>query len=339
MFSNWMRPALAVAAFCSLPLLAQAQFLPPLDVPPTPSAQALLAPLNAVAHAGSRLVAAGLRGSILYSDDQGASWQQASVPSSSDLTALAFPTPEQGWAVGHDGLVLHSSDGGRSWERQLDGRQLLGLWKQAQAKDAKGAPLPLDTMNFPLLDVWFESERSGYAVGAFNLILRTEDGGQSWSIWSDHAENPQGYHLYGIRPAGEELFIAGEQGLVLKLDRASQRFKAVTTPYNGSYFNLVATPDLLLIVGLRGNAYRSLDGGGSWQKANTGTEASLAAGATLADGSIVLVSLAGDVLRSQDRGLTFAPLKVERPAPFFGIADAGSAGLALVGMRGVRIVK
>ena len=36
--------------------------------------------LNAVALAGSRLVAVGEHGVIIYSDDEGASWRQASVP-------------------------------------------------------------------------------------------------------------------------------------------------------------------------------------------------------------------------------------------------------------------
>src|SRR5262245_27135909 len=99
MFHRWVRPLLAVAALHCLPLYAQPVFQPPVDVPPMQSPLASSAPLNAVALAGPRLVAAGLRGNILFSDDQGATWQQASVPSSSDLTALYFVSPEQGWAV------------------------------------------------------------------------------------------------------------------------------------------------------------------------------------------------------------------------------------------------
>jgi photosystem II stability/assembly factor-like uncharacterized protein len=60
-------------------------------------------PLTAVTIAGDRLVAAGWRGLIMYSDDGGKSWRQSSVPVSVDLTAIAFPTPTDGWVVGHDG--------------------------------------------------------------------------------------------------------------------------------------------------------------------------------------------------------------------------------------------
>jgi photosystem II stability/assembly factor-like uncharacterized protein len=338
MIYQWMRPALLVALFQSLSLQAWAEFQAPLDVPALHTELARSTPLNAVVRAGSRLLAAGLRGTIVYSDDRGATWRQAQVPSSTDLTALSFPTPELGWAVGQDGLVLHSSDGGQTWARQLDGSQLARVWS-GSAEAAKTGALPLASMNFPLLDVWFKNAREGYVVGAFNLILHTEDGGSSWAVWSDRAQNPHGYHLYGIRPAGRDLFLVGEQGLVLKLGPGAQQFQALDTPYTGSYFSLVTSPDLLLIAGLRGNAYRSVDGGKSWQKVDTGIEASLSGGTISADGSLLLVSLSGNVLRSRDKGLTFESIKIDRPTPFFGVADAGSGGLAVVGMRGVRIIR
>ncbi|MFK0087323.1 WD40/YVTN/BNR-like repeat-containing protein [Pseudomonas sp. NPDC090755] len=336
---QWARPLVAAAALHCLPLHAQATFIAPVDAPPLRSLQAYAAPLNAVTLAGQRLVSVGLRGNILYSDDQGNSWQQADTPASVDLTALYFIDAQRGWAVGHDGLVLHSRDGGRSWERQLDGRQLLALWQAATPAEDRQTAAPLDSMNFPLLDVWFENEHNGFIVGAFNLILHTKDGGKHWSFWSHRAENPQGLHLYGIRGTGTEVFAVGEQGLVLKLDRTQGRFNAVKTPYHGSYFNLIATPDLLLVIGLRGNAYRSTDGGGSWDKADTGTSASLAAGTVLADGSVMLVSMSGDLLRSRDQGNSFQPVRIPRPTPYFAVAPTGDGGLVLVGNRGVRVVR
>ena len=91
---------------------AQPAFQPPLALPAVKSPLAARAPLNAVALAGIRLVAAGSRGHIVYSDDEGKSWTQADVPVSSDLLALHLPSARQGWAVGHEGVVLHTSDGG-----------------------------------------------------------------------------------------------------------------------------------------------------------------------------------------------------------------------------------
>src|SRR5690606_11985141 len=74
-----------------------------------------------VVRAGNRLVAVGQRGHIVYSDDEGQTWHQGSVPVSTTLTAVQFPTPTKGWAVGHGGVILHSADAGQTWEKQLDG--------------------------------------------------------------------------------------------------------------------------------------------------------------------------------------------------------------------------
>ena len=71
--------------------------------------------------AGERLVVAGEQGIVLYSDDQGGSWQQAKVPTTQMLTGIDFADELLGWAVGHDGLILVSEDGARSWRVQRDG--------------------------------------------------------------------------------------------------------------------------------------------------------------------------------------------------------------------------
>ena len=72
-----------------------------------------------VVHAGKRLVAVGDRGHILYSDDQGATWTQAKVPTRQLLTAVFFVDDKQGWAVGHDAQILASTDGGATWTQVL----------------------------------------------------------------------------------------------------------------------------------------------------------------------------------------------------------------------------
>jgi len=319
----------------------------PLQLPAAASPLAVRSPLFAIARAGTRLVAVGQRGHVLTSDDNGARWQQAEVPVSTDLVAVHFPSAQRGWAVGHDGVILHSADGGRHWTRQLDGRQAAALLVDAYAQAARGAEadaalsearrMLAEGPDLPFLDVWFSDERNGYAVGAFNLIFVTSDGGAHWQPASERADNPKSYHLYGIRAVAGEIFIVGELGLVLRLDRASQRFSALPTPYPGTFFGLLATPDLLLAYGLRGNAWRSRDAGKSWQQVDTGVLTGLTGAALLADGRIALVSQGGQVLVSRDNGSSFQRVARIKPQPIFGVSTAGANTLALVGARGVRI--
>jgi photosystem II stability/assembly factor-like uncharacterized protein len=184
--------ALAAAALLlQSPLTAGAGFVDPLDVPAQRSA---LAPKNlmlGVARAGLRLVAVGQRGHIVYSIDGGATWQQASVPVSSDLTAVFFVNDQKGWAVGHDGVIVHTSDGGLTWTTQLDGRRANEHLVEYMQERVDASPQAADKKQLleeakrykeqgadkPFLDVWFADENNGYVVGAYNLIFHTRDGG------------------------------------------------------------------------------------------------------------------------------------------------------------------
>ncbi len=307
--------ALAVSAAVA----AAPGFVDPLDQPAQPSALAQRALINGVAQAGRRLVAVGQRGHILYSDDQGGNWRQAAVPLSGDLVAVTFSDARNGWAVGHDAVVLHSADGGASWQRQYDGRH------DAQAGDK------------PLLDIWFDAAGHGLAVGAFGLALRSDDGGRSWRHCEDLLDNPQALHLNAIRAINGALYIAGEQGLVLRRAAGAERFEALPTSYKGSFFGITGNQNALLVFGLRGTALRSTDGGHSWQQAVTGTQVGLSAGVQLDDHSLLLVSQSGQLLRSRDDGASFAPLAGVKPGSAAAALPLDGGRLLIGGVRGLRV--
>ncbi|PYG79794.1 MULTISPECIES: YCF48-related protein [unclassified Pseudomonas] len=320
--SVFKRCSVVMLALAALQGTAQAApFTDVLDVPAMPSALASSSALRDVTLAGPRLVAVGPRGHILYSDDHGAHWQQAQVPVSADLNAVSFATPALGWAVGHDGVVLHSRDGGVHWHKQLDGRAL-------------AEQLPAAATDNALLDVWFSDARNGYAVGVFNLLLRTTDGGEHWQPWLDHSDNPQGLHLTSLAAVGDDLYITGEQGLLLKWSGA--RFSRVDTPYAGTLFGAVGKPGVLLVYGLRGHIYRSTDGGQQWQPVNTGINTSLTAAGIDRDGQLWLASQAGDLLLSRDDGASFSQVPQSARGPVTALVRDTGNGLVLVGERGVR---
>jgi len=344
-----LRWPLAGLVFAAGAALAQPGFQSPLTLPSAPSALSGRAPVNALALAGTRLVSAGQRGHILFSDDEGKTWTQAAVPVSSDLTAVFFVDAKRGWAAGHEGVILHSDDGGASWRLQLDGQRAAQLMvrqygQAAQPGDAAAERLARDAATFaaqgadkPFLDIYFENEREGFAIGAFNMILCTEDGGRSWTPWMDRVDNPDALHLYAMRPAAGALFMVGEQGLVLRLDREQRRFVRLPLPYQGTLFGVVGTPRTVMVYGLRGNAWRSTDGGASWTRTATGVNAGLASGAVGADGSILLASQAGQLLRSRDDGASFDRVALGRVAPVFALSASSGQGVALGGPDGVRM--
>jgi photosystem II stability/assembly factor-like uncharacterized protein len=272
--------------------------------------------LASLAHAGNRLVAVGERGIIVLSDDNGASWRQARVPSSVTLAAVQFPTPSKGWAVGHYGVILHTADGGETWTRQLDGSQAA----QLALRDAQGSGnarylseaqrLVGDGPDKPFLGLHFTDENNGFAVGAYNLIFRTRDGGKTWAPWLSHLDNPRGNHLYAVHAAGQAVYIAGEQGLLLRSIDGGERFERIDTGYKGSFFAMaVGTGGDVVVAGLRGNAYRSADRGATWQKLEAPIPVSITAATVRPDGSLLMANQAGQLLAGAPNGGPLLPLK------------------------------
>jgi len=324
------------------------------DVLDTPALQSPLASkslMQAVTLAGKRIVAVGQRGHIVISGDDGATWKQSPVPVSSDLTAVYFVDDKQGWAVGHDGVILHTGDGGDKWEVQLNGLTANDLLVAAMEKKVAAEPsseeakkLSAEAQRYkeqgadkPFLDVWFADALNGYAVGAYNMIFKTADGGKSWLHWFDRTENPKFFNLYAIRPAAGSVFIAGEGGLVLKLDQASQRFKAVSPQYNGSLFGVTEAQGAVVVYGLRGNVFRSEDGGAHWTKVDAGLAATVVGATRTPQGTTILADVGGRLAASTDGAQTFTQMTLKNPMPLTAIADLGEGRLALTGPRGVTV--
>ena len=307
--------------------------------------------LLAMTQAGQRLLVVGERGIVLFSDDGAASWRQAQVPVSVALTGVRFATDMKGWATGHSGVLLRTEDGGASWTRQMDGRQAAKAMLQAAEhaasirNDAKTRGLLSDARRLvhdgpdkPFFDIYFSDEKHGFLVGAYGLFFMTQDGGKTWLPWRSHIEHPNDKHLYCINGIGPTLYIAGEEGTLYRSVDAGQSFTEIRTPYDGSYFGVLAlSKDKVVVYGLRGNAYWSDDAGAHWRRSETGagTQAAFTAGLALTDGSVVLVSQGGEVLRSLDAGHSFQALPVAKPFPFSGVVQAGADRLLLSGNRGI----
>lgn len=341
--SPFLMALVLCSALGSLP--ANATGIPALERPAIQTAKARNTVLLDIARAGERLVAVGERGIVLLSDDAGATWRQAQVPVSVSLTAVQFVDAERGWAVGHMGVVLHSRDGGEIWSKQLDGVRAAQLALddarqhvhapdgEKRVKDAEW--LVKDGPDKPFLALYFKNRDEGYVVGAYNLIFRTRDGGASWQPWLRHLDNPESLNLYAIRAAGGRLYIAGERGLLLRAEADGDRFEALESPYDGSYFGLLGMPSGELVAyGLRGHAYWSGDRGDTWSPIETGLETTFSSATPLHDGELLLASQAGELLLSQDRGRTFQPAGAGG-ASVAGIVQAPDGSLVSVGLGGV----
>jgi photosystem II stability/assembly factor-like uncharacterized protein len=259
------------------------------------------------------------------------------------LTAVHFPSPQNGWAVGHGGVVLHTADGGKSWERQLEGVQAAQMaLENAQAKAGRVGPEDLDAQQMvdnanllvkdgpdkPFLDLYFVNDRVGFVVGSYGLIFKTQDGGATWKCLMDSVENPQSLNLYAIRAAGDAVYLVGEQGLFLVSKDGGASFRQVATPYHGTYFDLFAYPSgELVLVGLQGNAYWSADQGETFQKSEVAVGVSFTNVTQYRDDILLFANQAGMLLESRDRGRSIKRIDAPRLAPVSSMAMMPGADL------------
>lgn len=340
-----VRVTLFLAAIIHVPAHAQ---LDPLLRPARQSSKAASVALLSVTQAGQRLVAAGERGVILFSDDKGASWQQASVPVSVTLTQVRFATPQVGWAVGHAGVILHSADGGQTWTRKFDGAQAAALIlasvkaagkptsEAARALLADAERLVADGADKPWLDAHVDEARS-IVVGAYGMAMASEDGGKTWRSWTERIPNPKGRHLYGVASVDKHVVIVGEQGSVFASSDGGRSFTAHSTPYKGTYFGvLILDEQRWLAYGMLGNAYLSRDRGVTWEQVDTKAAqgASITHGTRLPSDGIVLSTNGGHLLVSKDRGRSFQQLGTAQAGPVTSFAAAADGSLVLAGLRG-----
>lgn len=290
-----------------------------------------------IANAGENLIAVGAKGHILISKNKGLDWEQVQVPTSVLLTAVHFPSPNKGWAVGHGGIILHSSNGGISWERQLDGydvnqtqlsqkeanvKQLEHALKYANDSERDEIEFELEDAQYaledaladaeigptkPFLDVYFLNDKEGYAIGAYGLFFKTTDAGKTWLNESHNLDNYDQWHLNAIQGIDQNtILITGEAGVLFRSENSGNSWESIESPTENSLYGLVSNDKVVLAFGVKGELIISKNAGVSWEKIDTGTTHNLYGASINRSGHISIVGHSGTVLHSQNHGKSFS---------------------------------
>ncbi len=356
-----------LTALLALPVLANdARSYDVLELPAVESPLASSSLVYSVTRAGERIVATGIRGHILLSDDEGDSWRQArSVPVRSSLLSASFTSPRIGWVVGHEGVVLRTEDGGETWTKQLDGIELAEIGLEYYQRKAAAEPdndvyaFLVDEMRLareqgadkPFFTVHMRNPDTGIVGGAYGLLFRTEDAGESWYPVMELLDLYQLPHIFDYvqvdsdatveLSAGEapaDLMASGEMGTILAYDPESGLWQAQDFPYEGSMFTIVQSASGTLVTGgLRGLAFRSADLGQSWEPVRKPPTGAVVASTLLRDGRLILATAEGGLLESRDDGATFTPIPVPSPQPLSDVLEGRPGELILTGFFGLRV--
>lgn len=345
-----------------------------LKIPAIQSEKASKGLMLSLAKAGDRLLAAGERGIVVYSDDKGQNWKQAKVPVSITITAIYFSSEKNGWAVGHDGVILATKDAGSTWAKQFDGNDANRLIQNefssklnekknqlnqqnlsAQVKDQLLSDIDSLTLGLedikagaefgpsrPFFGVWFKNNLEGVVVGSFGQIFGTKNGGQSWFYMGSNIKNPDNFHFNGISLLADgRLAITSEQGKIWLSKDQGTSWNLVDTGYEGYIYGVISIPKTskLIAYGFAGNLFQADADGKSWKALPKLTNKSLISAAV--SGSQVTI-FSGDrrQLVSHDHGQTFkaAQLPMGRPIATALAAPFGPNTLLVGGVGGVSLL-
>lgn len=238
-----------------------------------------------------------------------------------NLFSVCAKSATEAWAVGDLGRIFHTTDGGRSWEVQTAGtkRPFVAvscvrdhLWVAGQAGQIAHSPdggitwikqESGTTRN--LLDVEFADANRGIAIGDFGTLLRTEDGGNSWT----RIPLPENIEL---PPDIAEVVQPGDVIL-----------------YSASF----ASPDQVWLAGEFGVILHSADGGLTWQQQRSGVETTLFGIFAGENQRAWAVGLEGVLLSTEDGGATWKKEAIEMPKgfvlPLYDVAVRGLFGWAV----------
>jgi len=326
-----------------------------LDIPASFSTQVDRSVKLSVDSLASTVAAVGLRGEVVISTDEAGSFTQSTFPLSSDLTTVKFTDDQSLWVLGHDAVMLRSTDLGKTWQRILDGRSTLSLLsdfyeKKSASGDENAAQIlrdinrtvatstTPDVLPYPFFDISINPQGVGFATGAFGLLLKTQDGGNSWEPWMDRADNGWGYHIYSVQQFDNDVYLAGERGFLRHFNNDSGQFERIETPFDGTYFGVYADSDVLQIYGLRGRVYSSTDKGITWGNIELDTDSTIVSLVISESGLFIYATQKGELFVSSDQGQNAVIADVDTKGEFLSATLIGKNKLALAQYGGVHVV-
>lgn len=275
-----------------------------------------------IVRVGEKLFLAGERGHIGWSDDHGATWTQAKVPTLQDINALHFVTADIGWAVGHDGNIFNTIDAGKTWSMQLDGlaynlvraqskhdrfaaeleaKQTAMDEAQAQLEEAQAAAKPkqklIDQLQEKVDALDEEVYELDFQVRDSEKILHEENA--PWplmDVWFSDANN-------GYTVGAFNAFLMTQDGGKTWNDVSTR----LENP-DGLHLNVVGgVENTVFILGEGGLVFRSTDAGATWKTLESPDDGSffaihLAKQANTPALDIFIAGLEGSVFRSNNNG-------------------------------------
>lgn len=220
-------------------------------------------------------------------------------------------------AVGNHGIVLLSDTDG------------------ADFRQAKSVPV-----RSTLTAVTFVDDKTGWAVGQWGVVLRTDDAGESWALQRHDTAVDQPLFSVWFRDR-QRGFAVGLWSLLIATADGGKTWTPVHLPPSPGrkkadrnllkiFANRMGT---LFVAAEQGMILKSYDGE-NWTYIDTGYKGSFWTGIVLNNGTLLVGGLRGTIYRSADDGRTWREAKSEFRSSITDFAEAGGKVYA-AGLDGV----
>ncbi len=224
--------------------------------------------INDLVRVNNRIVAAGERGTIAVSENNGRSWDIRHRDDTTPVTLTDISVIDDNLllAVGHDGVMLRSEDAGISWSQVMRDSEL----------------------GEPLLGTWSNDGEKIFAFGSFGRFMVSHDGGESFNdielpIYGEHLAAMDG-NADGVR------MMVGEMGLVMRSTDGGDNWEKLVPFYTGSLFGISHLQGTNWVVyGMRGHVFFTSDNGRFWSQIDTGSELPLYGHALVNGGKQIMI--------------------------------------------------
>jgi photosystem II stability/assembly factor-like uncharacterized protein len=229
--------------------------------------------------------AVGTPGCLYATTNGGKTWRLRPMGNNYWLTAVDFVNATRGWVLGvlnegEPGRIWHTQDGGRHWVLQSN-------------------PTWCDVFT----DVKFIGKKVGVIVGRYGFILRTTDGGGTWTQMDSGTSDSLGSVDFPTAAIG---YATAADGRMLKTVNGGVNWTSISTGTGNDLRGVrFVSATRGWAVGNSGAIVRTTNGGASWQMQTSGTKKALS-GVDFVDASNGwAVGGSGTILRTKNGGATW----------------------------------
>lgn len=246
-----------------------------------------------VAYAAGSLYTVDSEGIIIKTVDGGESWETIYplTGTVSSFTKIEFVTPLKGFAVGWGNTFMVTEDGGVTWQDVVEGTGTNVYYYSSLTfyNEDVGFAIALnnsngvdsyrtndggstwieesDTAEMAEFAASFADETTLFSVGKDQVISKSEDGGDNWSIISTGIQGFYNFEVF-FKDADNGI-VSTEDGTLLTTHDSGVTWDAFSTGYH-NFYGLNYIGDQLYAAGTDEDVFHSSDNGITWNLVHDG---------------------------------------------------------------------